>query len=41
MSEAANNDRIDAVSPGDIIAVDRGSGDKPYQVVFKDSADTG
>jgi hypothetical protein len=33
--------RIEDVSPGDIIAVDRGSGEKPYKVVFLDPADTG
>ncbi|MFZ1178943.1 MAG: hypothetical protein WAO15_22330, partial [Mycobacterium sp.] len=32
---------IDDVTPGDIIAVDRGSGEQPYKVVFKDSTDAG
>jgi hypothetical protein len=41
MPEAAGNDRIEDVAPGDIIVVDRGSGVQPYKVVFKDSADTG
>lgn len=41
MSKASGNDRIDNVSPGDIIAVDRGSGEQPYKVVFTDSTDTG
>jgi hypothetical protein len=41
MFESANNDPIEDVSPGDIIAVDRGSGVQPYKVVFKDSADAG
>ena len=41
MSEGSGNDQIDDVSPGDIIAVDRGSGAKPYKVVFMDSTDTG
>ncbi len=36
MSEVSGNDRIDDVSPGDIIAVDRGSGERPCKVVFKD-----
>jgi hypothetical protein len=38
MSEPASNDAVEDVSPGDIIVVDRGSGGKPYKVVFKDSA---
>ncbi|GFG65259.1 hypothetical protein MKUB_27490 [Mycobacterium kubicae] len=37
MSEFSDNDRIDDVAPGDIIAVDRGSGEQPYKVVFKDA----
>ncbi|OBF58875.1 hypothetical protein A5756_06305 [Mycobacterium sp. 852002-53434_SCH5985345] len=41
MSKASGNDLIDDVTPGDIIAVDRGSGEQPYKVVFKDSTDTG
>ena len=41
MPETAGNDRIEDVAPGDIIAVDRGSGVQPYKVVFKDSGDTG
>jgi hypothetical protein len=41
MPEMPHTDRIEEVSPGDIIAVDRGSGERPYKVVFKDSADTG
>ena len=41
MSEASGNDRIDDVTPGDTIAVDRGSGEKLYKVVFKDSANGG
>jgi len=41
MSETSGTDRIEDVAPGDIIAVDRGSGEQPYKVVFKDSADTG
>lgn len=36
-----DEDRIDDISPGDIIAVDNGSGEKPYKVVFKDSTGTG
>lgn len=41
MSKVSGNDLIDDVSPGDIIAVDRGSGEQPYKVVFKDTSDTG
>jgi len=41
MSEASGNDPIDDVTPGDIIAVDRGFGEQPYKVVFKDSTDAG
>ncbi|OBH15297.1 MULTISPECIES: hypothetical protein [unclassified Mycobacterium] len=37
MSEVSGNAPIDDVSPGDIIAVDRGSGERPYKVVFKDA----
>jgi hypothetical protein len=39
MSEITGNDRIDDVTPGDVIAVDRGAGEQPYKVVFKDFAD--
>ncbi|BBZ43938.1 hypothetical protein MPRM_12190 [Mycobacterium parmense] len=39
MSKTSGNDLIDDVSPGDIIAVDRGSGERPYKVVFKDCND--
>jgi hypothetical protein len=41
MSVSSGDDRIDDVSPGDLIAVDRGSGERPYKVVFKDSSDDG
>jgi hypothetical protein len=41
MSEVSGDDRIDDVTPGDTIAVDRGSGEKLYKVVFKDSANGG
>lgn len=41
MSKVSGNDLIDDVSPGDVIAVDRGSGERPYKVVFKDTNDTG
>ncbi|MCV7103304.1 hypothetical protein [Mycobacterium palustre] len=39
MPEPSGHDRIDDVSPGDIVAVDRGSGEQPYKVVFKDFTD--
>jgi hypothetical protein len=41
MSEVSGEDRIDDVSPGDVIALDRGSGEESYKVVFKDSTDAG
>jgi hypothetical protein len=41
MAEASKEDRIEDVAPGDIVAVDRGSGEKPYKVVFLDTADSG
>ncbi|MGV0046054.1 hypothetical protein ACRU13_14995 [Mycobacterium colombiense] len=41
MSKVSGNELIDDVSPGDIIAVDRGSGEQPYKVVFKDPSDAG
>ncbi len=41
MSKVQGNDLIDDVTPGDIIAVDRGSGEQPYKVVFKDSTAAG
>jgi len=39
MSEVSGNDRIDDVSPGDSIAIDRGAGEQPCRVVFKDFTD--
>ncbi len=39
MTEVSANDRIDDVAPGDIITVDRGAGEQPYKVVFKDFTD--
>jgi hypothetical protein len=41
MSETPGNDQIDDVASGDMIAIDRGSGERLYKVVFKDSADAG
>ena len=40
MSEVSGTERIDDVSPGDIIAVARGAGERPCKVVFKDFADS-
>jgi hypothetical protein len=38
VSNISSNDRIDDVTPGDIVAVDRGTGQaRPYKVVFKES----
>ncbi len=39
MTEVSANDRIEDVAPGDIITVDRGAGEQPYKVVFKDFTD--
>lgn len=41
MSNDFADDPIDAVAEGDIIAVDRGSGARPYKVVHKDSHASG
>lgn len=41
MPEVSGDDSIDDVTPGDMIAVDRGSGEQFYKVVFKDSGDDG
>lgn len=41
MSEAADTDRIEDVSPGDVISVDRGSGAQPCKVVHTNAAGTG
>jgi hypothetical protein len=40
MTNKSSSDRIDDVSPGDIVAVDRGSGSpQPYKVVHKQSGE--
>jgi hypothetical protein len=39
MSGVSGRDRIDNVSPGDVIAVDRGAGERPCKVVFKEFTD--
>lgn len=41
MTELPGNDRIDDVTCGDMIVVDRGSGEQQYKVVFTDSVDAG
>jgi hypothetical protein len=40
-NHGTGDDRIDHVAPGDVITLDRGSGDQPYRVVHKDSTDAG
>jgi hypothetical protein len=37
--EVSGDDRIDDISPGDIIAIDRGGGEQAYKVVFKEFTD--
>lgn len=39
MPEVSANDRIDDVAAGDVINVDRGAGEQPYKVVFKEFTD--
>lgn len=39
MSNISSNDRIDDVAPGDLVRVDRGDGERPFKVVFKDEND--
>jgi len=34
------NERIDEVAPGDLITLDRGSGEQTYKVVHKEPADS-
>ena len=41
MSDISGSDPIEDVAAGDIIGVDRGCGERPYKVVFKDSTDDG
>lgn len=41
MAEPSNRERIENISPGDIITVDRGCGEQQYKVVFKDPAEAG
>ena len=39
MPDVSGDDRIDDISPGDIIAIDRGGGEQGYKVVFKEFTD--
>lgn len=39
MSNEFADESIDVVAPGDVIAVDRGSGPQPYKVVHKNDGD--
>lgn len=41
MDQATGKDQIDDVAPGDVITLDRGSGEQQYRVVHKDSTDAG
>lgn len=41
MADTSSSDTIEDVAAGDIIAVDRGSGERPYKVVFKDATEDG
>jgi len=41
MSESSVDDRIDAVAPGDLVALDRGAGEHTYKVVHKEAAESG
>ncbi|MGE2836229.1 hypothetical protein [Mycobacterium sp. SMC-4] len=39
MSNVSANDRIEDVAPGDLLLVDRGSGERPCKVVHVDRVD--
>jgi hypothetical protein len=41
MADSSSSDTIQNVAAGDSIAVDRGSGERPYKVVFKDATEDG
>lgn len=41
MSDSVVNGPIDDVAPGDVIALDRGTGAREYKVVHKESVDHG
>ena len=36
-----SDERIDSVAPGDLVTLDRGSGENDYKVVHKDTTDSG
>ena len=41
MAGTSDDARIDAVAPGDIVALDRGDGEHAYKVVHKEEAEAG
>lgn len=41
MSNVSSNDRIEDVAPGDLVVVDRGSGERPCKVVHIDAGESG
>lgn len=41
MAESSVDARIDAVAPGDIVALDRGTGELAYKVVHKEEVESG
>ncbi len=41
MSESSVDGRIDTVAPGDIVALDRGTGELAYKVVHKEEIPSG
>ncbi|MDO0973427.1 hypothetical protein [Mycolicibacterium frederiksbergense] len=41
MSESSVDGRIDAVAPGDLVALDRGAGELAYKVVHKEESESG
>lgn len=41
MSQSPAEGRIDEVAPGDIVALDRGTGEQAYKVVHKESTESG
>jgi hypothetical protein len=41
MAESFVEGRIDAVAPGDLLALDRGDGERAYKVVHKEAAESG
>lgn len=41
MAESSVDGRIDAVAPGDIVALDRGAGEHAYKVVHTEESESG